>query len=120
MFPAGRRNKRASAMAADDFERNTGSDTLIAMTAWQKRDWQQFYEIARRPWRRHRPPRPVYPSGLNRVAPAQGFSLSELDDAGVDLDLAESLGLPVDAGRIGVYGPNVSVLRDFIRASRPL
>jgi len=43
-----------------------------------------------------------------------------LDDAGVDLDLAESLGLPVDAGRIGVYGPNVSVLRDFIRATRPL
>ena len=93
-------------------------ETTIVMTTWQKRDWQQFYEIARRPWRRHRPPRPVYPSGLNRVAPAQGFSLSELDDAGVDLDLAERLGLPVDAGRIGVYGPNVSVLRDFIRSSR--
>jgi ribosomal protein L13E len=92
----------------------------ITMTTWQKRDWQQFYELARRPWRRHRPPRPVYPSGLNRVAPAQGFSLSELDDAGVDLDLAERLGLPVDAGRIGVYGPNVSVLRSFIRSSRPL
>jgi len=92
----------------------------IGMSSWQKSDWRQFYEIARRPWRRHRPPRPVYPSGLNRVAPAQGFSLSELDDAGVDLDLAETLGLPVDAGRIGVYGPNVSVLRDFIRSSRPL
>jgi len=56
--------------------------------------------------------------GLNRVLPAQGFSLSELDDAGVDLDLAERLGLPVDAGRIGAYGPNVTVLRDFIRSSR--
>ena len=118
MFPAGRH--RGTAMADETVERETGSGTLIAMTTWQKRDWRQFYEIARRPWRRHRPPRPVYPSGLNRVAPAQGFSLSELDDAGVDLDLAESLGLPVDAGRIGVYGPNVSVLRDFIRASRPL
>jgi len=118
MSQAGRRNKRASAMADDEPERMTRSDTFIAMTTWQKRDWQQFYEIARRPWRRHRPPRPVYPSGLNRVAPAQGFSLSELDDAGVDLDLAESLGLPVDAGRIGAYGPNVTVLRDFIRASR--
>src|SRR2546427_13289660 len=75
------------------------------MTTWHKRDWEQFYELARRPWRRHRPPRPVYPTGLNRVLPAQGFSLSELDDAGVDLDLAERLGLPVDAGRIGVYGP---------------
>lgn len=92
----------------------------ISMTTWQKHDWRQFYELARRPWRRFRPPRPVYPSGLNRVAPAQGFSLSELDDAGVDLDQAERLGLPVDAGRIGVYGPNVSVLRSFIRSSRPL
>jgi ribosomal protein L13E len=88
------------------------------MTTWHKRDWEQYYELARRPWRRHRPPRPVYPTGINRVLPAQGFSLSELDDAGVDLDLAERLGLPVDAGRIGAYGPNVTVLRDFIRSSR--
>ena len=88
------------------------------MTTWHKRDWQQFYELARRPWQRHRPPRPVYSTGLNRVLPAQGFSLSELDDAGVDLDMAEQLGLPVDAGRIGAYGPNVSTLRDFVRSSR--
>jgi ribosomal protein L13E len=88
------------------------------MTTWHKRDWKQFYELARRPWQRHRPPRPVYPTGINRVLPAQGFSLSELDDAGVDLDLAEALGLPVDAGRIGAYGPNVTVLRDFVRSSR--
>src|SRR6266436_3740009 len=88
------------------------------MTTWHKRDWQQFYELARRPWQRHRPPRPVYPTGINRVLPTQGFSLSELDDAGVDLDLAERLGLPVDAGRIGAYGPNVTVLRDFVRSSR--
>ncbi len=92
--------------------------SLVMNSSWQKHDWQQFYEIARRPWRRHRPPRPVYPSGLNRVAPAQGYSLSELDDAGVDLDLAERLGLPVDAGRIGAYEPNVTVLRDFVRSSR--
>jgi ribosomal protein L13E len=44
--------------------------------------------------------------------------LSELDDAGVDLDQAEQLGLPVDAGRIGAYGPNVTTLRDFVRSSR--
>ncbi len=88
-----------------------------SMTTWSKCDWQQFYEVARRP-RRRRPPRPVYPTGLNRVLPAQGFSLSELDDAGVDLDLAERLGLPVDAGRVGTYGPNVTVLRDFVRSSR--
>jgi ribosomal protein L13E len=89
-----------------------------SMNTWHKRDWKQFYELARRPWHRHRPPRPVYPSGMNRVQPAAGFSLSELDDAGVDLDLAERLGLPVDAGRIGAYGPNVTVLRDFVRSSR--
>jgi ribosomal protein L13E len=93
-------------------------DSVNEMTTWHKRDWQQFYELARRPWQRHRPPRPIYPTGLNRVLPAQGFSLSELDDAGVDLDLAERLGLPVDAGRIGAYGPNVTVLRDFVRSSR--
>ncbi len=93
-------------------------DATKRMTTWQKRDWQQFYELSRRPWRRHRPPRPVYPTGMNRVLPAAGFSLSELDDAGVDLDLAERLGLPVDAGRIGAYGPNVTVLRDFVRSSR--
>jgi ribosomal protein L13E len=98
---------RLKAVAAND-----------AMNTWQKRDWKQFYELARRPWQRHRPPRPVYPTGLNRVRPAAGFSLSELDDAGVDLDLAERLGLPVDAGRIGAYGPNVTVLRDFVRSSR--
>jgi len=52
--------------------------TNSTMTTWHKRDWQQYYELARRPWQRHRPPRPVYPTGLNRVLPAQGFSLSEL------------------------------------------
>jgi ribosomal protein L13E len=98
----------------DSAQRNSVNE----MTTWHKRDWQQFYELARRPWQRHRPPRPIYPTGLNRVLPAQGFSLSELDDAGVDLDLAERLGLPVDAGRIGAYGPNVTVLRDFVRSSR--
>ena len=90
-----------------------------SMTTWQKRDWKQFFEIARRPWRRMRPPRPVYPTGINRILPAAGFSLSELDDAGINLDQAEQLGLPVDAGRIGAYGPNVSALRGFFLASRP-
>src|SRR5437899_10934399 len=90
----------------------------IVMTTWSQSDWKRVYEAARRPWRHRRPPRPVYPTGLNRVLPAQGFSLSELDDAGVNLELAERLGLPVDAGRIGTYGPNVTVLRDFVRSSR--
>jgi ribosomal protein L13E len=118
MLRTARKNRENDAPAGQVDVMGDGSQTFIAMTTWQKRDWRQFYELARRPWRRHRPPRPVYPSGRNRVAPAQGYSLSELDDAGVDLDLAEALGLPVDAGRIGVYGPNVTVLREFIRSSR--
>ena len=118
MLQTSRKNKESELPATREDAIYEGSQKFMAMTTWQKRDWQQFYELARRPWRRRRPPRPVYPSGLNRVAPAQGYSLSELDDAGVDLDLAERLGLPVDAGRIGVYGPNVTVLREFIRSSR--
>ena len=108
-----RRSEPCSTLAAS----NEGHRNRT-MHTWHKRDWKQFYEIARRPWQRHRPPRPVYPSGMNRVQPAAGFSLSELDDAGVGLDLAERLGLPVDAGRIGAYGPNVTTLRDFVRSSR--
>ena len=85
---------------------------------WDRRDWHQFFYIAQRPWQRRRPPRPVAPSGAHRLLPAVGFSLSELDDAGINLEVAERLGLPVDAGRIGAYGPNVSALRDFVRTAR--
>jgi ribosomal protein L13E len=88
-------------------------------TMWGRKDWQQFFEIAKRPGnRRRRPPRPVYSVERNRITPAVGFSLSELDDAGINIDQAEQLGLPVDGARIGAYGPNVSVLRDFVRMSR--
>ena len=72
---------------------------------WDKNDWHQFFAIANRPWQRHRPPRPVYPSGLKRVLPAIGFSLSELDDAGINVEAAERLGLPVDVLRVsGSHG----------------
>ena len=64
---------------------------------WDKRDWHHFFQIAQRPWQRRRPPRPVAPSGVNRVLPTVGFSLSELDDAGINLEAAERFGLPVDA-----------------------
>jgi ribosomal protein L13E len=85
---------------------------------WDRRDWHQFFEIAQRRWQRRRPPRPVAPSGVNRVQPAAGFSLSELDAAGINMEIAERLGLPIDAVRIGSYGPNVSALRDFARSAR--
>jgi ribosomal protein L13E len=48
----------------------------------------------------------------------EGYSLAELDDAGLSIEQAEYLGLPVDAGRVGSYGPNVTTLREFYRASR--
>jgi ribosomal protein L13E len=35
------------------------------------------------------------------------------------MEAAERLGLPVDAARIGAYGPNVSALREFVRSARP-
>jgi ribosomal protein L13E len=41
-----------------------------------------------------------------------------LDEAGLSIEQAEYLGLPVDAGRVGSYGPNVTTLREFFRASR--
>lgn len=52
------------------------------------------------------------------MSPVAGFSLSELDDAGINLEAAERFGLPVDAARVGVYGPNVSALREFARSTR--
>jgi ribosomal protein L13E len=85
---------------------------------WDRRDWHEFFEIARRPWQRHRPPRPVYDNGTRRIMPAMGFSLAELSDAGINVEWAERLSLPVDAGRIGSYGPNVSALREFVRSAR--
>ncbi|HXR10300.1 MAG TPA: hypothetical protein VN792_05955 [Candidatus Acidoferrales bacterium] len=50
--------------------------------------------------------------------PVEGYSLAELDDAGISVETAETLGLPVDAGRVGSYSPNVSTLREFLRATR--
>ena len=75
----------------------------------------------RRPRRQrpaHRPPRPVDLSHRNRLVPTEGYSLAELDQAGLSIEQAEYLGLPVDAGRVGSYGPNVSQLRDYLRATR--
>jgi ribosomal protein L13E len=84
---------------------------------WNRRDWDDFYDIVERRWHSRRPPRPVDRS-RHRLTPAEGYSLAELDDAGLSIEQAERLGLPVDAGRVGSYGPNVYVLRDYIRATR--
>ena len=85
---------------------------------WNRRDWDDFFDIVQRRGVRHRPPRPVALSSRKRLVPTEGYSLAELDDAGLSIEQAEMFGLPVDAGRVGAYSPNVSSLRDFIRASR--
>jgi hypothetical protein len=87
-------------------------------TMWNRRDWDDFFDIVRKRWHNHRPLRPVDLSRRNRLSPTEGYSLAELDDAGLSIEQAENLGLPVDAGRVGSYGPNVSSLREFIRATR--
>lgn len=85
---------------------------------WNRRDWDDFFNIVRKPGSTHRPPRPVDLSRRNRLVPTEGYSLAELDDAGLSIEKAEMLGLPVDAGRVGSYGPNVAALREFIRSTR--
>jgi hypothetical protein len=85
---------------------------------WDKHDWEQFFDMAQRRWQWRFPPWPVAPSGANRVQPVVGFSPSELDDAGINPQVAERLGLPVDAARIGAYSANVSARHDFGRLAR--
>lgn len=85
---------------------------------WNRRDWDEFFNIVKKRTTSLRPPRPVHMSRRNRLTPAEGYSLAELDDAGLSIEQAETLGVPVDAGRVGSYGPNVSALRDYVRATR--
>lgn len=87
---------------------------------WTRKEWQQYYRMEGRRWHRLRPLRPLDRTGggLNRLVPTEGYSLAELDDAGISIEQAENLGLPVDAGRVGAYGPNVSSLREFVHATR--
>ena len=85
---------------------------------WTRREWREYFERTNRRWDRYRPLRPVAVEGGGRVHPAAGFSVSELDEAGISLEQAQVLDLPVDVGRVYAYGPNVAALRDFIRVSR--
>ena len=85
---------------------------------WIRSDWRVFFKTAGRRLDKFRPPRPVDLSGVGRVSPTEGFSLRELDDAGISLEQAQTFGLPVDCGRVSAYGPNVSALRDFARTAR--
>lgn len=57
-------------------------------------------------------------SARNRLVPAEGYSLAELDDAGLTVEQAEIMGLPVDAGRVGCDQVNITALQMFLHASR--
>lgn len=59
-------------------------------------------------------PRPMLVYG-RRLAPAAGFSLTELDEAGLTEAEARGLGLPVDAERMSSLGTNVENLKRFLR-----
>jgi ribosomal protein L13E len=85
---------------------------------WNRRDWDNYFDIVTKGSRMQRPPRPLERLHLNRLVPVEGYSLAELDDAGLSIEQAETLGLPVDAARIGSYGPNITTLREYIRATR--
>lgn len=86
---------------------------------WNRRDWHEFFHIVNKGGQKNLPLRPVDRSRRDRrLVPAEGYSLAELDDVGLSIEQAEMLGLPVDAGRVGSYGPNISELRDFLRTAR--
>lgn len=52
-----------------------------------------------------------------RAVRAPGFSLAELDDAGISADLARELGIPVDSERMSSLGANVETLKTYLRRS---
>jgi ribosomal protein L13E len=85
---------------------------------WTRGDWHEFFRTMGNRWTKYRPPRPVDVSLQGRVIPTSGFSLRELDAAGLTLAMAQTLELPVDAGRVGVNSANINALRDFARAAR--
>jgi ribosomal protein L13E len=85
---------------------------------WIRRDWDDFFNRIRKRGAVSHPPRPVDRSARNRLVPADGYSLAELDDVGLSLEQAELLGLPIDAGRVGRDQANITALQMYLRASR--
>jgi ribosomal protein L13E len=49
-----------------------------------------------------------------RLAAAKGFSLAEIDDAGLSLDEATAKGLSVDVDRMSSLGVNVELLKKYL------
>jgi ribosomal protein L13E len=85
---------------------------------WTRKEWKIFYQGVKSSAGLSKPPRPLYRAAMNRMLPAEGFSLDELLAAGVSLIQAESWGLPVDLGRMDSCDANVSVLRTYAQVAR--
>jgi ribosomal protein L13E len=60
-------------------------------------------------------PKPMLVYG-RRLAPAQGFSRGELEQACLDENAAIQLGIPVDASRMSSLGNNVDALKQFLKS----
>lgn len=52
-----------------------------------------------------------------RAVPAPGFSLTELEEAGITRDRARELGIQVDADRMSSLGANVDALKTYLKKS---
>ena len=50
-----------------------------------------------------------------RLALAKGFSAGELEEAGLGVEQARSLGLATDEGRMSSLGVNVDALKQFLK-----
>ena len=62
-------------------------------------------------------PQPLLIYG-RRTAPAAGFSLLELEDAGISRNAATEFGLKVDTERMSSLGANVENLKTFLLGLR--
>ena len=79
-------------------------------------DKQDYQAIARSINKRltREVPKPVLVYG-RRLALANGFSLHELKEVGLEAAAAKDLGLPVDEHRMSSLGTNVENLRVFLK-----
>ena len=50
-----------------------------------------------------------------RLASAKGFSAGELDEAGLGIAQAQSLGLATDSERMSSLGVNIDALKQFLK-----
>ncbi len=53
-------------------------------------------------------------AGSNRTRKGRGFSLGELEEAGLSVKKARALGIYVDLRRKSVYKENVKILKKFL------